>query len=212
MQTVGQILKETREQKHFTLEQVEKATKIRKELLIALESDDFDKLPPVTFVQGFIKNYSRFLSLDSEKVLAVFRRGFEDKKHAPYVMDAFANPVEEKKFVITPSRVLAVAVSLVILAFFAYLWIQYRSFVGSPKLEIITPQEQQTYNQSTVLVEGVTDPEVEVTVNNQRVEVDAEGGFKEELNLSSEANKITVVATSKFGKQTNIERTVYWQK
>ncbi|KKQ08609.1 MAG: Transcriptional regulator, XRE family [Candidatus Daviesbacteria bacterium GW2011_GWB1_36_5] len=68
MRTVGQILKETREAKFYTLEEVEKATKIRVELLEALEEDNFSKLPPETFIQGFIKNYGKFLGLDANKL------------------------------------------------------------------------------------------------------------------------------------------------
>ncbi len=67
MRTVGQILKEGRETKLFSLEDVEKHTKIRKGLLEALEANDYDKLPPPTFIQGFIKNYGRVLGLDVNK-------------------------------------------------------------------------------------------------------------------------------------------------
>ncbi len=212
MHTVGQILRETREDKLYTIEDVEKAIKIRKELLVALESDDYSKLPPSTFVQGFIKNYSKFLDLDSEKLLAIFRRGFEDKKHKPYVMDAFANPVEEKKIQITPTRVLSVVVVLIILSFFGYLWSQYRDFVGAPKLEITSPQDQQTLTSDLVVVEGKTDPEVKVLVNNQEIPVSEQGTFKKEIMVSSEMNKISIVAASKFGQQTEIQRTVYVKK
>src|SRR5687767_6926962 len=98
MRTVGQILKEEREKKFYTLDEVEKVTKIRKELLLALEDDDYSKLPPSTFVQGFIKNYGKFLGLDSEKLLAVFRREFSDRKNPPRIMEAWSNPLENPKF------------------------------------------------------------------------------------------------------------------
>ena len=77
MRTVGQILKEERERKLYTLEEVEKTTKIRKELLEELEAGHYSLLPPPTFVQGFIKNYGKFLGLDTEKLLALFRREFD---------------------------------------------------------------------------------------------------------------------------------------
>lgn len=212
MRTVGQILKETREEKLYSVEDVEKAIKIRKELLLSLESDDYSSLPPSTFVQGFIKNYAKFLGLDSEKMLAVFRREFSDKNHKPYVMDAFANPVEEKKVQITPTRVLSVVIALIVLTFFGYLWSQYRDYVGAPKLEVTSPQDQQTINSEIVVVEGSTDPEVEVSINNQKIPVSEQGTFKKEIVVTSEVSKISIVAASKFGQQTEVQRTIYWRK
>lgn len=212
MKTVGKILKETREAKLYKLEDVEKHTKIRKELLEALENDDYDKLPPLTFIQGFIKNYSRFLGLDDAKTLAIFRRDYEAKKHPPVVLQSLANPINKKSLRITPPRVLALFVTLIILVFFGYLWFEYRQFIGSPNLEVITPQDQQSVEIPAIDIEGNTDPEVKVLVNNQEIGVDKEGRFKEEIKLSSSVNKITITATGKFGKSTTIERTVFVRK
>lgn len=208
MQTVGQILKQVREEAFYTLEEVEKATKIRKELLEALEADDYSKLPPATFVQGFIKNYAKFLKIDSQKLLAVFRREFSDRKHTPYVMDAFSNPLDER-LKITPGKVVGVVVSLIIISFFVYLWVQYRNFVGAPSLIVKSPPDQLSAETSSVVVEGKTDPEIQVMVNNQKVAVESNGEFSEKIKLSSQVNIITIVAVSKFGQKTEVSRTVY---
>lgn len=212
MKTVGKILKETREAKLYKLEDVERHTKIRKELLEALENDDYDKLPPLTFIQGFIKNYSKFLDLDDTKTLAIFRRDYEAKKHPPLIMESLANPINKKGFRITPPRILALFVTLIILVFFGYLWFEYRQFTGSPNLEVTTPLDQQSVEIPAIEIEGKTDPEVKVSVNNQEIGVDKEGRFKEEIKLSSSVNKITITATGKFGKSTTIERTVFVKK
>lgn len=212
MRTVGQILKESRETKFYTLEEVEKATKIRKEFLIALEVDDYSKLPPTTFVQGFIKNYAKFLGLDSNKLLAIYRREFSSKKYKPYVMDAFAAPPGDSRFKLTPSRVLGLVIVLIVVSFFSYLWLQYRQFAAPPKLSISSPAEQMTTDDPQIPVAGQTDPEVHVTVNSQEIPVDNDGNFNEKITLSSPVNKVTVVATSKFGQKSEVERTVYLKR
>ena len=211
MRTVGQILKETREAKFYTLEEVEKATKIRVELLEALEEDNFSKLPPETFIQGFIKNYGKFLGLDANKLLAVFRRDYEASKHPPKILESFSNPLKVNKFNITPSRILGFVVVTIILAFFAYLWVEYRQFVGAPKLEIVSPTEGQTVEVPVVFVEGNTDPEAKLTVNNQEIGLDANGYFREEVKLNESTNIISVVSTSKFGQASKVDRTVFVQ-
>lgn len=212
MRTVGQILKEAREQKVYTLEQVEKAIKIRKELLVALESDNYKKLPPPTFVRGFIKNYASFLGLDAGKLLAIFRREFAEDRHKPYVMDAFSNPVETPRFKLTPNQLIGGVVVLIVLSFFVYLWVQYRGLVGAPQLVITSPQDQMTVSDPNLEVIGKTDTEVKVLVNSQEIQVDSEGNFKEQITLPSQVNKITIDAISKFGQKTEVERTVYLKR
>lgn len=212
MRTVGQILKEARESKVYTLEEVEKQTKIRKELLEALEEDRYDKLPPATFVQGFIKNYGKFLGLDAQKLLALFRRDYEAKKHPPLVMESLKKPVGNKRFAITPATILGVVIALVVIGFFGYLWVEYRQFIGEPMLQVNSPVDQQTVEIPSIVVEGVTEPEVKVTVNDQEIGIDEQGNFKEEIKLSGSVNTITITATSKFGKAAKVERTVFVRK
>src|SRR3990170_3659859 len=124
MRTVGQVLKEERERKFYTLDEIEKATKIRKELLEALEAGQYSKLPPPTFVQGFIKNYGKFLKLDADKLLAIFRREFSEVKHPPRILETFSNPMDKKKFKLTPARALGGVILSLIIIFFVYLWFE----------------------------------------------------------------------------------------
>lgn len=212
MRTVGQVLKEARLEKIYTLEEIEKHTKIRKELLEALEADDYSRLPPATFIQGFIKNYGKFLQLDTDKLLAIFRRDFESKLHPPVVLESLKKPVGGKKFALTPPRVLGIIITVLIIGFFSYLWVEYRQFVGAPPLELASPVEGQTVEIPTLVVEGKTDPDAKIQVNNQEVGVDAQGHFKEEIKLSASTNQIQIVATSRFGQSATIERTVYVRK
>lgn len=209
MRTVGQVLKEEREKKFYTIDEIEKATKIRKELLVALENGDYSKLPPPTFTQGFIKNYGKFLGLDNEKLLAIFRREFSDRKNPPRVLEAWKNPLDKKKFRITPTKLISSVVVVLILTFIGYLWVEYRFLVGSPFLEVGQPVNKAVVQTSTVKVAGKSDPEVKVTVNDQAVAVDPAGNFSQEIKLENSLNTITVTATSKSGKSTKIERTVY---
>lgn len=212
MRTVGQILKETRENKEISLEEVEKNTKIRIELLLALEKDDYKSLPPPTFVQGFIKNYGKFLHLNTEKLLAVFRRDFEAKKHPPHVLESFSNPIETNVFRLTPSRVIAFLVTVAVISFFTYLWFEYRQYIGAPDLQVVSPKDQQTVEIPSVLVKGKTEPEVKVLVNNQEIDVDSEGNFQKEIKLSSPVNTLTISATGKFGQTAKVERVVVVKK
>ena len=212
MRTVGQILKEERERKFYTLDEIEKATKIRKELLLALEADDYGKLPPPTYVQGFIKNYAKFLSLDSEKLLAIFRREFSDRKNPPKILDSFANPLNKKRFKLTPTRVISGLVLTLMVVFFLYLWFEFRFLSGSPFLEVIQPSNQLQTQTDIVKVVGKTSPEAKVNINNQQVIVDEAGNFAQELTLTESVTTISIISTSKYGQTSKIERTVFLKR
>lgn len=211
MRTVGQVLKEERERKFYTLDEVEKATKIRKELLEALEAGQYQKLPPLTFIQGFIKNYGRFLNLNPEKLLAVFRREFAEGKHPPRILETFSHPVDEKRFKVTPARALGGVILGLIIVFFIYLWFEYRFLVGEPFLEVDQPVNQFNATSAEVQISGRTDPEAKLSINNQEIGVDPSGKFSQEIKLSDDINTITIIATSKIGKVTRIERTVFFR-
>jgi cytoskeletal protein RodZ len=209
MRTVGQYLKDEREAKFYTLEEIEKATKIRKELLQALEEGNYAKLPPPTFIQGFIKNYGKFLGLDTERLLAIFRREFSERTNPPKIMDAWKNPLKTPKFRMTPTKLISGLVIGLISIFFIYLWFEYRSLAGPPPLEVSAPADQITVEESKIQVQGKTISEAEVAINSQKVLVDESGSFSQELELSDSVNKIEITAKSKFGSTARIERTVF---
>lgn len=212
MRTVGQVLKQEREKRFYSLEEIEKATKIRKELLNALEEGQYSKLPPQTFVQGFIKNYGRFLGLDVNNLLAIYRREFSDHKNPPRILESFSNPLDKRKFKITPAKFLGSLVLGLVLAFFAYLWFEYRFLVGSPFLEVLYPSDQLSVTNPSVTVSGRTDPEAKVSINNQEIQVDLSGKFSQEIKLSDSLNNIVITSTSKTGKTSKAERTVFLKK
>lgn len=70
--TVGQLLRATRETKGQTLDDVERVTRIRARHLAALEADQFAALPSVAHARGFLKNYAQHLGLDTAEVLAAY--------------------------------------------------------------------------------------------------------------------------------------------
>ncbi len=56
--TIGQHLKFERERKEISLKIVNQHTKISLTMLSYLEDEDYEKLPDLAYVRGFVKNYS----------------------------------------------------------------------------------------------------------------------------------------------------------
>lgn len=72
--TVGQRLKERREAKALSLEEVMAATRIKLVFLKAMEEDDYRLLPDETYIIRFLIEYAAFLGLDPQAVAAQFKR------------------------------------------------------------------------------------------------------------------------------------------
>jgi cytoskeleton protein RodZ len=72
--SLGSLLRKSREERHIDLDEAFRATRIRPHNLEALESEQWDKLPPQVFVKGFIKTYAEFLGLDKEMVLKHYEK------------------------------------------------------------------------------------------------------------------------------------------
>lgn len=67
MGNLSEILKNAREEKNLSLKDVSAATKIRLNVLEAIEQGNFDFLPPV-YMKSFIKEYINYLQIDYEKI------------------------------------------------------------------------------------------------------------------------------------------------
>lgn len=72
LQSLGQMLRQAREARALTLEEVEAQTRIRIKYLQALENGDLSILPSVAHARGFLRNYAQFLRLDANAILAQF--------------------------------------------------------------------------------------------------------------------------------------------
>src|ERR687893_3086858 len=63
---IGPVLERARKDKGLSLEEAERATKIRKRYLDGLERDNYSILPDAVYARGFLKTYANYLGLDGE--------------------------------------------------------------------------------------------------------------------------------------------------
>ena len=66
--TVGERLREAREAKGLTVEDVAAQTRIPTRHLTSLETGEWDKLPAATYSIGFAKNYAGAVGLDRTEI------------------------------------------------------------------------------------------------------------------------------------------------
>lgn len=211
MKTVGSMLKEARIGKKLSLEQVERDTKIRLKFLTAIESDDYSRLPSVSYAKGFIKNYGVYVGLSADTVLAFFRRQTQETPKATLLPKGVSEPLNGSRFRLTPGRFLALLLFIFAGIFLVYFGLQYRKLQIPPFLSLDSPKEKLVSGQRRIDVFGKTDPDATVTINTVSVLVRKDGRFFDQITLEDGIQTITIVATSRFGKSKTLVREVAYQ-
>lgn len=92
MTTIGQKLKEAREDQRLSIDKVFEATRIRMQYLQALEEDDLSIMPSAVQARGYLRNYAEFLGLDVDKLLDELRAA-NAQKPSPDVIGPADVPV-----------------------------------------------------------------------------------------------------------------------
>ncbi|EKD99551.1 MAG: XRE family transcriptional regulator [uncultured bacterium] len=211
--SVGQLLKSAREEKKYTLQDVHKFIRIHPKYLKALEEDDYEVFEGKIHAKGFLKVYSEFLNVNINEIMALWRREYEprfegEKKQARFFK---LEPVEKAKLVVTTPFILSVIFGVFVLVFFGYLYYQYHSYTGNPRLEIFSPQNNQMMDSDIVDVLGNTDLDCDVFINNQKVVLNPNGDFGVTIRLKEGINTLSIVAVNKLEKKTDEIRTVIYR-
>lgn len=193
MYTVASILKQNREQRGFSLDEVAKTTKIPKKYLDAFESEKYTSYPTEPYCSLHVKNYARFLGLNEENILALFRRDYASFQKKQSMPRSMGNDI------LTPQRLFQAGVVLIIMFFVGYLVASYFKYNQSPKLAVTWPKSNPT--SSSILIEGVTSSDATIRVNQELVIVN-DGRFSKEIFLSQGQNQVTVESKGRNGKTT----------
>ncbi len=204
MKSIGTLLREARIKSKLTLSNLEEKTKIKKSFLKALENEDWSHLPEFPVVIGFVKNVASFTGLNQEQIVAFLKRDYTLKK-PPLSPKTTSIP---REFHWNPKFTFILGILFAGIFVFSYLGFQYKRFTSPPKLNVLSPVENQTTSNTKILVSGKTTPGATIRVNDQPAIVDDEGIFQTEINLNKGENEIEIKAISRSGKETILKRKI----
>jgi len=122
--SVGEMLRTTREAKKLEIEDVSSAIHVRPVQLRAIEDNNIDALPGMTYAVGFVRSYAVFLGLDDVEIVHKFKA---EHGNVASVKLSFPEPEAESKM--PDPMMVGVATFLAILVF--VLWTIYSNVYNS---------------------------------------------------------------------------------
>jgi len=123
--TVGQRLREAREEKGLSVEDIAAQTRIPTRHLTSLEESDWDKLPAATYSVGFAKNYAGAVGLDRNEIGELLRAEMGGTRLAAAVIPEVYETIDPARTM--PKGLVVGALALLVVVVLALSWLSNRS-------------------------------------------------------------------------------------
>jgi len=150
---VGEVLRRTREFYGKTLEDVERALRIRSSQLGAIERGDISELPGRVYAIGFVRSYAEYLELDGAQIVHLFKSQFLNGQNKASL--SFPTPASETK---TPTLWL-VSGALIMASVFMLVWHYYNKPDRSIVQEVVPlPEHIETHVNEEILIDALDIP------------------------------------------------------
>lgn len=209
--SVGAYIKKNRQKKSISLEEASLKTGINIKYLKAIEESSYRDLPKGVYAKIFFKKYVDFLDIRHKNIVSDFVKEYDRSQN--FEKNIFFNKVVSwKSFVSLPRVLRNLLIFLVVVICLFYLFFYLKNIFAPPFLEVYNVEDRQIINSSSVLIEGKTDAESEVSINGEAVLSDASGQFSEVIYLKSGINFIHISAKKKYSKQSLIIKQILVEK
>lgn len=205
--TLGEKLKKLREENLYSVKRLVKKIYIHKKYIDALEKNDYTDLPDEIYTKNYIIAYVKFFRRDP----------------APYV-NAYLDEMGKNKIAkkdknkniprfIFPARMIRFVTLLsIIVAFTAYIGFEIKEITTSPNLEIFEPIDEIIVKNPIILINGRSERETRIKINGELIMPNADGTFKEEVDLQRGLNIIKISAAKKYSKENAIYRKIIFDE
>ena len=208
MVTAGEVIKNKRESLGQDLNSVSVDTKIQKRFLEYIENNQFDKFDSKIFATGFIKIYSKYLGLDVEKILALYRRSTLVEIKSNDKKTVINKKRKGPKINISPKILAITTLVIFLLLIVGYVGYQIYKFQTPPSLTIVQPIDGYITNEESTILKGLTQESVLIDVNDKQVDVNSKGEFETEIFLIEGVNTISVRALKSSNSNLETNKTL----
>lgn len=203
--TFGQNLKNTREERKLNIEFCSSFLKIHKKYLEGIESDDYKVFTSYHQALGFVQNYVEFLDLKVDELTRKWRSEFyENFNHSEKSYTRYYKPKKKimVNFNMSLSKVIYILSGVVVLSFFSYMGLSFSQTLSNPVLDIYNPKNNDVVEDDLIDINGKTDADSVLKINNEKIIIQTDGNFSTSLKLSEGINTFKFSSLNPYGKET----------
>ncbi|HFK1743948.1 TPA: helix-turn-helix domain-containing protein [Bacillus cereus] len=147
MTELGQKLKEAREAKGLTIDQLHEITKIQKRHLVAIEEGNYDVLPGAFYARAFIKQYAAAVGLNGEELLVEHQSTIpqSEKREVPQVSTGQKTQETMQKSSSWPiaDHMPKILVALLVIAVGVVIWFVFQALTGKDDEKVPSAQSEK---------------------------------------------------------------------
>ncbi|MDO8653648.1 MAG: DUF4115 domain-containing protein [Undibacterium sp.] len=97
VESAGSLLSAARQQKNWSVQQVAEQLKLSTKQVVALEANEFDALPQMVIVRGFIRAYAKLLKIDADTVVAFLPKNVSKEQLESALKPGLSTPFQESR-------------------------------------------------------------------------------------------------------------------
>ncbi|HGA1019798.1 TPA: helix-turn-helix domain-containing protein [Bacillus cereus] len=147
MTELGQKLKEAREAKGLSIDQLHEITKIQKRHLVAIEEGNYDVLPGAFYARAFIKQYADAVGLNGEALLVEHQSTIpqSEKREVPQVSTGQKTQETMQKSSSWPiaDHMPKILVALLVIAVGVVIWFVFQALTGKDDEKVPSAQSEK---------------------------------------------------------------------
>ncbi|WHX68638.1 helix-turn-helix domain-containing protein [Peribacillus frigoritolerans] len=208
MTELGNRLKEAREAKGLSLEDLQELTKIQKRYLIGIEEGNYSMMPGKFYVRAFIKQYCEAVGLDSEEIFEQYKSEIpsvyseELPEQLSRVQSRKTIPAGDSKVVELLPKILA---AVLVIGAAVLIWVLVLNYMSNPDNEDKKDAKQSDavgYNKSE---EFNKEEENADQKQNEEKSDSSEKKNEDDTAVKDEEKEQNLTVTSSSGKNSTYE-------
>lgn len=203
MTELGNILKEAREAKGLSLDELQSITKIQKRYLIGIEDGNYSMMPGKFYVRAFIKQYAEAVGLDPDPLFEQYKNEIPNtyNEELPEQLSRVQSrksisPDTSKVFDVLPK----ILIGVFIIGAIALIWYLIVQYAGDEAKEPATTDKGKTTLEES---EEIADDGNGSDEGNESGDAEEEPAEEESVPEETPAQELTVVSNS--GSNTTYE-------
>lgn len=201
--SVGDTLKKSREKQEMNIHQIAYDLGIPHQYITCIEQNEFQVLPGSVYVAHYVERYARYLGLNASLLVKKIQTLTKETQHT---VPKFR--VTRTNFWVGPRILKYIGMGAVVLSCFGYIIFLGVQTVMPPILEISSPSDNVTSHERSMIVQGRTTIDAQLSINGQPISKQEDGTFQQEIQLTEGVNSLRISAIKKYSREQTIYRTI----